>query len=188
MRARTWLIAGAATVLLAAGSVAVLAATRPGLSGGAANCTVPSLDGQQGQGVLADMGGMMGGRMMLGAAPRTVAAGTVRFMSANHGVCAHELLVLPLPDGHSVGSRPVNADDTIDETGSLGEASRDCGTGHGDGITPGQAGCVPLTVQPGRDELVCNQPGHYAAGDVRRARRHLTELLDRLNPPALGHG
>lgn len=176
MRPGSWLIAGAATVLLAAGSVAALAATGAGPTGGPAACTVPSLARQAVQVILADVGGtggtgmggtsgMMGGQMRLGAAPPTVTAGTVSFVAANHGARTHELLVLPLPAaGPAVGSRPVTAANTVAETGSLGEASRDCGAGHGDGIAPGQAGWVTLTLRPGRYELLCNQPGHYAAG------------------------
>lgn len=166
MRARTWLIAGSATVLLAAGSVAALAATGAGPTGAAAGCTATSVAGQRVQVGLADMGGMgwmMGGRMTLGA-PSTVGAGTVSFIAVNQGTRTHELLILPLPAGQTAGSRPVGSDNTVDETGSLGEASRGCGAGHGDGIAPGQTGWVTLTLEPGRYELLCNQPGHYAAG------------------------
>ena len=184
MRARTYLIAGAATVLLAAGSVAALAATgngptgtSPGVNGAAgavAGCSVPSLPGQQVQVMLADMGGggpmmggagpMRGGRMMLRAAPQTVHSGTVSFLAVNRGVRVHEMVVLPLAAGETMGTRPVGSDDTVDEAGSLGEASNSCGDGSGDGIQPGQAGWVTLTLQPGRYELICNLPGHYAAG------------------------
>ena len=155
-------------MLLAAGSVAALAPMGRGLSSDTTtSCTAPSLAGQQVQVALADMGGtggMMGGRLLLRVAPRTVAAGTVSFIAANHGVRIHELLVLALPDDQAAGSRPVSAEKTVDETGSLGEASRSCGAGHGDGITRGQAGWVTLTLRPGRYELLCNQPGHYVAG------------------------
>ena len=165
MRARAWVVAGTAAVLLAAGSVAGLAATRPGPTG-PASCAVPSPAGQRVDVVLTDMGGMMGGRgrMMLRAVPGTVAAGPVTVVAANHGNRAHELVVLPLADGRSAGSRPLGEDDTVDETGSLGEASRGCGAGAGDGILPGQVGWVTVPLQPGRYELLCNLPGHYAAG------------------------
>ena len=165
MRVRAGVVAGAATVLLAAGSVAGLATTRTGPLA-PVSCAVPTAAGQRVDVVLADMGGMMGGRgrMMLRAVPGTVAAGTVTFVAANLGVRTHELVVLPLADGESAGSRPVGANGTVDEAGSLGEASRGCGAGPGDGIRPGQVGRVTLTLRPGRYELVCNEPGHYAAG------------------------
>lgn len=93
-----------------------------------------------------------------------VPARTVSFVAVNHGSRTHELLVLALPDQPTVGSRPVTTDDTGPETGSLGEASRGCGAGHGDGIAPGQARWVTLALLPGRYEPMCNLPGHYTAG------------------------
>jgi uncharacterized cupredoxin-like copper-binding protein len=50
----------------------------------------------------------------------------------------------------------------VDETGSLAEASSACGTDSGDGIPPGSASWVTLHLDPGRYELICNLPGHYA--------------------------
>ena len=194
MRGRRYLVAAAATVALTAASVTAVAATRgssgphwatTGMMRGpvvAAGCQVPaSLPGAQVTVVLADMGGgmmggayggwMMGGRsmmrggpMMLHASPQTVPAGTVRLVAVNHGTRTHELVVLPLAAGASAGARTLGADDSVDEAGSLGEASNACGAGSGDGITAGTAGWVTLTLTPGRYELVCNLPGHYAAG------------------------
>ena len=43
-------------------------------------------------------------------------------------------------------------------------ASNECGAGAGEGIAPGDASWVTLALKPGRYELVCNLPGHYAAG------------------------
>ncbi len=34
----------------------------------------------------------------------------------------------------------------------------------GDGIAPGAASWVTLHLDAGRYELICNLPGHYAAG------------------------
>ena len=39
-----------------------------------------------------------------------------------------------------------------------------CGAGPGEGIAPGDASWVTLALKPGRYELVCNLPGHYANG------------------------
>ena len=55
-------------------------------------------------------------------------------------------------------------DGTVSETGSLGEASATCGAGHGDGIAPGAVSRLTVTLRPGRYELACNLPGHYATG------------------------
>ena len=102
--------------------------------------------------------------MMLVAAPRVVPAGQVTFVAVNRGSRTHELVVLPLPSDSAVGRRAVGSDDAIDESASLGEASRSCAGGEGDGIEAGATGWVTLRLTPGRYELVCNRPGHYARG------------------------
>jgi len=120
--------------------------------------------------IVGDHGHMQGpgwgpGDMWIQLRPTSVSAGTVSLWVANHGMRTHELVVLPLPAGARVGERRVNAQDRVDEKGSLGEASTTCGAGAGEeGIAPGAAGWVTLTLPPGRYELVCNLPGHYAAG------------------------
>jgi uncharacterized cupredoxin-like copper-binding protein len=58
----------------------------------------------------------------------------------------------------------MGGDAKIDETGSLGEASRTGGEGAGEGIVPGASGWLTITLAPGQYELVCNLPGHYTAG------------------------
>lgn len=108
--------------------------------------------------------GMGMGRMNMAVTPARVAAGQVSIKIDNIGWRTHELVVLPLAAGQPIGQRPVGPDGKINESGSLGEASRDCGAGAGDGITPGATGWTTITLQPGRYELVCNLPGHYAAG------------------------
>jgi uncharacterized cupredoxin-like copper-binding protein len=148
-------------------------------------CAAPALAGTAVNVTLADMGGaimggpyglgsttggsMMGGSRGMGvarvlASPAVVPAGTVSLRVVNQGAATHELVVLPLPAGQAAGARAVGADGQVDETGSLGEASRSCGAGEGDGIAAGTTGWVTLTLQAGRYELVCNLPGHYQAG------------------------
>lgn len=111
---------------------------------------------------LMDMGGgaMMGGRgvLRLMAYPRVVPAGSVTFVATSMGRRTHELVVLPL------GERKVDAEGRISEQGALGEASKPCGAGAGDGLKPGTTGWVTLQLKPGRYELVCNEPHHYARG------------------------
>ena len=189
MRTRTLVVAGTAAAVLAAGSVSALAATRgahhmgtwssPMRGANGSVCTVPALPGSRVTVMLADMGAMMGGssmmsgrnmmggatsRMTIRPAIQRVSAGTVSITAFNHGTKVHELVVLPLSSGASAGSRTVGADDTVSEAGSLGEASKDCGSGSGDGIKAGSAGWLTLTLRPGRYELICNLPGHYAGG------------------------
>ncbi|MER5916370.1 sulfocyanin-like copper-binding protein [Streptomyces sp. NPDC001982] len=104
------------------------------------------------------------GGSRLSAAPSTVPAGVVSLRVLNVGSLTHEVVVLPLPAGQAAGERPTGSDGKVNEAGSLGEASRSCGAGAGNGITPGAMAWSTVTVQPSRYELVCNFPGHYAAG------------------------
>ena len=136
-------------------------------------CAAPSgLPGTTVRVTLADMGmsRMMGGTaprgvpMMLRASVSSVPAGEVSFVAANLGGRSHELVILPLADGARAGDRTPGADGQVDESGSLGEASASCASGTGDGITPGTVGWVTVNLAPGRYELVCNLPNHYAAG------------------------
>jgi uncharacterized cupredoxin-like copper-binding protein len=136
-------------------------------------CSAPSsLPGPRVTVMLADMGmtSMMSGvapvgaHMMLRALPATVSAGKVSFVAENMGWRTHELVVLPLATGAVAGSRVPGADGKVDETGSLGEASNSCAGGAGDGVIAGTVGWITLTLAPGRYELVCNQPNHYADG------------------------
>ncbi len=180
--ARLLVAATLAALVLGAGSTVGLAAASGAFGGPArtgARCTAPTLAGTVVDVTLADMGGMMGGPMggpmMNGqrwgegmarvfARPGVVSAGTVSLRVVNQGARTHELVVLPLPAGQAVGTRAVGGDGQVGEAGSLGEASRSCGAGAGDGIAAGAAGWLTLTLEPGRYELVCNLPGHYAAG------------------------
>ncbi len=174
-------------ILIAAGLVGLVGtawafAARPGghalglLGGpfggvrGGMTCNAPALPGQRVDVILSDMGAMMGGGMMGGgrmmnvaASPSTVTAGDVSFRVWNAGMMVHELVVLPLPSG-GTGTRAVGSDGRVSEVGSLGEASKSCGEGAGEGIPPGSASWVTLQLTPGRYELICNLPGHYARG------------------------
>ena len=186
---RALVVAAGVTVALTAASMGMVAlgqghsgSVRVSAEGGhgpdaATWCRVPaSLPGRVVTVTLADMGpGMMGGGwsggpamrggwMRTRAAPRAVPSGQVTLVAYNLGMRTHELVVLPLATGAAVGARTVGPDNKGDETGSLGEASRACGAGSGDGITTGAAGWVSLTLEPGRYEPLCNLPGHYAAG------------------------
>jgi len=134
---------------------------------GAISCPTPTLPGTTISVQTTDSGDMMMGqapmRATLVASPATVPAGRVSFAVSNSGVLVHELVVLPLPtDGP--GTRPAGTDGKIDESQSLGEASRSCGAGVGDGIAPGSTGWTTMNLKAGRYELTCDQPWHYAAG------------------------
>ena len=106
----------------------------------------------------------MGARMVLQATPTTITAGTVSLLVENLGWRTHELVVLPLAAGAVEGRRVPGADGKVDEAGSLGEASRSCAAGEGDGIESGAVGWLTLDLAPGHYELVCNLTNHYADG------------------------
>ncbi len=138
-----------------------------------ATCSAPrSLQGHVLNVTLADMGmtQMMGGtapmgaHMMLRISAVTVPAGQVSLVASNLGWRTHELVILKLAGGAAAGRRVPAADGKVAETGSVGEASRSCGSGTGEGITSGSVGWTTLTLPPGRYELICNLPNHYADG------------------------
>jgi hypothetical protein len=98
------------------------------------------------------------------AVPSTVPAGQVSLRVHNTGALTHEVIVLPLTPGQYPGQRAIGANGQVDETGSLGEASRSCGADKGDGVLPAANAWTTLTLAPGRYELLCNIAGHYGAG------------------------
>ena len=176
---RRWMIVGILATLILAGlslvTVGVLGGvfTAGGPRSPAGACAVPKLSGTIVDVNLTNMGGPMmgvgsgpmpGGAMRLQADQGTVQHGPVSFLVTNRGSITHEMVVLPLPASQVVGTRPIGGDAKIDEAGSLGEASHTCGEGAGQGILPGASSWVSITLEPGRYELVCNLPGHYAAG------------------------
>ncbi len=175
-RTRTLILAGAAVVLLAAASTAGLAAAsgafRDASAAPSGQCSAPALGGSVVDVSLMNMmeGQMMGGGWMTGGSMRLATstdhavAGTVSFRVVNMGTLVHELVVLPLPAGQSVGDRVPSSDGRVDETGSVGEASNSCAAGTGTGVDPGSIGWVTLHLPPGNYELICNFAGHYAAG------------------------
>jgi uncharacterized cupredoxin-like copper-binding protein len=165
---RVLLIVGIVAAGLAA-SVLVAVAWSPGRRRPPATlaCSAPAISGQQVTVTLTDMGH----GMMMGAGPMrllpdrsTVSAGEITLQAVNTGTLAHELVVLPLPPGQFAGARAPGSDGKIDEGGSLGEASKTCAAGAGDGIAPGGVGWVSVHLPMGRYELVCDEPGHYSAG------------------------
>jgi uncharacterized cupredoxin-like copper-binding protein len=106
----------------------------------------------------------MGAQMRLQATPATEPAGPISLVVSNLGWRTHELVILPLAGSAAVGQRVPGSDGKVSETGSVGEASRSCGSGAGDGLTSGSVGWVTVTLAPGRYELLCNLPNHYADG------------------------
>jgi uncharacterized cupredoxin-like copper-binding protein len=138
-------------------------------------CSVPNLTGAVVNVSLSNSGGPMMGRPMIGSGLHggmmrvtvdtpSVPHGVVSFVATNLGSVNHELVILPLPANQIVGTRVLRADSTVDESTSLGEASNTCGAGAGEGIAPASSSWTTVTLSARRYELVCNLPGHYAAG------------------------
>ncbi|CAA0082570.1 Uncharacterised protein [Mycolicibacterium vanbaalenii] len=96
--------------------------------------------------------------------PATVPAGEVSFRVLNTGAWIHELTVLPLGPGESIGQRRIEASHQVDESAGLGHVEASCGAGEGEGLVPGAAGWTTIALEPGRYELICNIAGHYWAG------------------------
>lgn len=184
MRTRNLVALGALAVMaLTAISLVAFAGVRgrtdtssgPFRSSRPASCSVPNLTGAVVNVSLSNSGGpMMGGPMMGGGVQggmmrltvdtTSVPHGVVSFVATNLGSVNHELVILPLPADQIVGTRSLRADSTVDEAASIGEASNTCGVGTGEGIAPASSSWTTVTLAPGRYELVCNIPGHYAAG------------------------
>jgi len=174
---------GSGPGMMGGGSVTSSTGTGPGMMGGGSGpgnyhfskltCTAPpDLPGRPVIVTLGDMGmtqmrggtAPLGAHMMLRAVPGTVPAGKVSLVAENMGWRTHELVILPLAAGEPAGQRVPGPDGTVDETGSLGEASTSCGVGAGEGIRAGTVSWITLTLAPGRYELICNLPNHYADG------------------------
>lgn len=164
----------AAVALLSVSAAAALYVRHPMSRGGrgaaTTSCTAPQLAGRVVNVTLSNRGGSMMmsagrmGMMSITARPGAAPARPVSFVATNTGSLTHELVVLPLDPGARVGQRAVGADNKVDESGSLGEASNNCGAGAGEGISPQSTGWVTLDLPAGRYELVCNIAGHYQAG------------------------
>jgi uncharacterized cupredoxin-like copper-binding protein len=171
-------LAAALVAVVASGAVAV-GAIGGGANGGqgflsGSRRAAPKLAGAVVNVSLANMGGsMMGGQgnammgrgaMRLSADHTTVPHGTVSFLVTNDGSIDHEMVVLPRADSQTAGTRPIGSDAKVDETGSLGEASKTGGAGAGEGIVPDASGWMTITLAPGHYELMCNLAGHYRSG------------------------
>ena len=135
----------------------------PNLTGTVVNISLTNSGGPMMGGLIMG-GGVHGGMMRLAADTTSVPHGAVSFVATNLGSVNHELVILSLPSDQIVGTRSLRADSTIDEATSIGEASNTCGSGTGEGIAPASSSWTTLTLAPGRYELACNLPGHYAAG------------------------
>lgn len=86
------------------------------------------------------------------AAAPSVKAGKVQFAVTNAGTLTHELVVLKTSQ---TPAQLKQKDGRANEATSQGET--------GD-VAAGKSGSVTLTLKPGHYLLICNIPGHFAAG------------------------
>lgn len=96
------------------------------------------------------------GRMAITLEPSTVTAGPVTFDIENVGTMIHEVEVFVSPDGNTVLPVVANVADTSGLT--LVDEVED--------ILPGASTTLTMVLDPGLDLVICNLPGHYAAGMV----------------------
>jgi uncharacterized cupredoxin-like copper-binding protein len=87
------------------------------------------------------------GEMFVKADTTTAKAGTVMFNVKNTGATAHGLAIVRAPAKAPGGM--------LDESTFLAK---------GQDLAPGTSDMLTATLKPGRYELVCFMPGHYAAG------------------------
>ena len=92
--------------------------------------------------------------MSIATAPVPAAAGEVTFDVKNDGKLPHEMVVIKT-DKKAADLGPADSKGQVAETGSQGET--------GD-IAAGASKTLKLKLAKGHYALICNIPGHYAAG------------------------
>ena len=85
----------------------------------------------------------------------SIAAGKVTFRVKNAGKMEHELIVLKTDVAQDkIPVDPANKA-KVDETSSVGEVAD---------VPAGEIKSAVIELTPGKYVLICNKPGHYAAG------------------------
>lgn len=90
--------------------------------------------------------------MAISTSPSSVKAGNVAFDVSNDGTVEHEMVVIKT--NKKAGDLPTDSSGKADETGSVGETE----------VQPGESSELDLKLAAGHYALICNLPGHYAAG------------------------
>jgi uncharacterized cupredoxin-like copper-binding protein len=96
-----------------------------------------------------------------------VKAGMVTIKLKNTGSIEHELIVIPTDLGSA--ELPTDENGAAVEHGAVvphgsGQGKKHTGAHVGTHVPAGAANVVKLKLEPGTYALVCNLPGHYAAG------------------------
>jgi uncharacterized cupredoxin-like copper-binding protein len=83
--------------------------------------------------------------------PAEISAGTVTFQVKNEGTLVHEMVVIKTDKG----AANLGTDGEADENGAVDEVAD---------LPVGESKTLELDLAAGKYALVCNIPGHYAAG------------------------
>ena len=152
-RKRWWLWAAALAVLVGAAALVVVLSgdgnsTAPRGQAGTSPSGMPMMGGPgSAQGAIRTVEVELG-EMYVKPNLTTVPAGEVKFVARNVGKVEHELMVERMPimmDGP-------------------GKPTEDAAMGMIEDMAPMHHGQMALRLKPGKYELFCNVPGHYAAG------------------------
>lgn len=104
--------------------------------------------------------------LSLHATPTTMPSGEVTFVATNVGALKHSLFIWPVRQRRDASTVAQLAS----ASPSLGEVSRSCGAGRGNGIAPGASGWISLSLTRGIYVLACDQRGYYTSDMVRELR------------------
>src|SRR4051794_33713862 len=123
----------------------------PALALVAAGCGAGNSDSKTTTSASTDPVSVKLGDFKVGASATTVAAGRVKIGADNTGRTTHELVLIRTDKpAASLGSGK-----RVSEAGSVGEISD---------LKAGATAAKTFDLKPGHYALICNLPGHYAAG------------------------
>ena len=152
-RKRWWLWAVALAILVGAAALVVVLSgdddsTTPRRQAGPVPSGMPMMGGSGSARTAVRTVDVELGEMYVKPSVTTVSAGEVQFVARNVGKVEHELMVERMPimmDGP-------------------GKPTEDAAMGMIEDMAPMHRGQMALRLEPGKYELFCNVPGHYAAG------------------------
>ena len=152
-RKRWWLWAAALAVLVGAGALVLVLSgdddsTAPGGQAVTAPSGMPMMGGSGSAQAAIRTVEVELGEMYVRPSVTTMPAGEVKFVARNVGKVEHELMVERMPIMMDGPGRPTE----------------DAALGMIEDMAPMHRGQMALRLEPGKYELFCNVPGHYAAG------------------------
>lgn len=147
------------SLVSAIGAIAMLSTVTMGCAADAPDAGAGSSADPAASGSGTNDGNFIGGTLQewkVSVSPNTATAGEVKFTVSNKGTIGHEFLVVKTDildgkitlDGDHF-AEPSPGLEVIDEIGEFKQGTTEL---------------LVLTLEPGNYQLVCNLPGHYAAG------------------------